>query len=273
LAPDDVTGAEGASAALEPLPASRDRRPAYAKAYEGRFSVAYLALAVIVAGAIIAFALVLKDRKASTARWSTWQPSSNGLAGAREIGEHVSARYRLANGDQLVAPLVAPLSVRGVPISQVAVRNDPGNRNVLFFDATFPTNTPYTLCGLGQNCAVTGGKVSPVRAKLIRREAVELALYNFKYMKGVDSILAYLPPAPGAQLTNVLFLRKSDVAPLLQRPLARSLTGRGPFVAGKPVPNDALITRLTNERVFKFDFQQIPDGTAIIVATPLELSS
>lgn len=264
---------ESASAALEPLPAPRDRRPAYAKAYEGRFSVAYLALAVLVAGAIIGFAVILKQKDSNAARWSAWQPASDGLAGAREIGEHVAAPYRLANGDQLVAPLVAPLNVNSVPISQIAVRNDTNNRNVLFYDAGFPTNTPYTLCGLGDRCSITGGKASPERSKLIRRQAVELALYTFKYMKGVDSLLAYLPPAPGNQLTNVLFLRKTDLKPQLERPLRESLPGRGPFIVGKPVPNDALVTNLTNERSFKFNFQQIPDGTAIIVLTPLELSS
>jgi hypothetical protein len=108
---------------------------------------------------------------------------------------------------------------------------------------------------------------------LIRRQALELALYTFKYMKGVDSLLAYLPPAPGNQLTNVLFLRKADLQPQLDRPLEESLPGRGPFIAGKPVPQDELVTRLTNERSYKFNFQQIPDGTAIIVLTPLELSS
>lgn len=271
MAPDDVTPTESASAALEPLAAPRERRPAYAKAYEGRFSVAYLALAVVVAGAIIAFAVILKQQDSNAARWSTWKPSVDGIAGAREIGQHVASQYRLAGGDQLVAPLVAPLNVNGVPISQIAVRNDAGNRNVLFYDAR--TNTPYTLCGLGDRCSITGGKASPDRGKLIRRQALELALYTFKYMRGVDSLLAYLPPAPGTQLTNVLFLRKADLKPQLDRPLRESLPGKGPFIAGKPVANDELVTRLTNEHSFKFNFQQIPDGTAIIVLTPLELSS
>jgi hypothetical protein len=279
VAADDLKPTESGSAAVETTPplqaAKRKRAPVPARAYENRFSVAYVSLAVVVAGAIIGLALVLKQHGANTAAWSSWQPTASGLAGARQIGEHVAAHYRLPSGAQVVAPLIAPLNVNTVPISRIAVRNGTGADagDVNFYDARFPVNTPYTLCGLGDRCAITEGKASPARGQLIRREALELALYTFRYMHGVDSLLAYLPPTKGNQLTNVVFLRKIDLKPLLDRPLAATLQGDGPFITGRPVPQGNLVSKLTNSRVFRFSFQQIPDGTALVVLSPQELNN
>jgi hypothetical protein len=274
---DDLTPTESGSAAVDPAPlqAKPKRAPAPARAYENRFSFAYLSLAVVVAGAIIGFAVVLKGHGSSKPRWSSWEPTASGLAGARQIGQHVAAHYRLPSGAQIVAPLIAPLSVSQVPISRIAVRNGTGADagDVNFYDARFPVNTPYTLCGLGDRCAITEGKASPERGQLIRREALELALYTFRYVHGVESLLAYLPPAKGNQLTSVVFLRKIDLKPLLDQPLAATLSGKGPFVAGKPVPQGNLVSKLTNSRVFRFSFQPVPDGTALVVLSPQELNS
>ena len=54
----------------------------------------------------------------------------------------------------------------------------------------------YILCGLGKNCSIEGGKASQTRGRLVRREALEAALYTFKFVPSVDSVLAFMPPAP-----------------------------------------------------------------------------
>ena len=46
---------------------------------------------------------------------------------------------------------------------------------------------------LGTQCAISEGEPSEERHQLLRREALELALYTFKY-GDADSVIALLPP-------------------------------------------------------------------------------
>ena len=91
----------------------------------------------------------------------------------------------------------------------------------------------YNLCGVGQNCSIAEGQPSEARARLLRREALELALYTFKYVDDVDSVIALLPVNLGDPATEeddtstALFLEKKDFARQLRGPLDRTLTGRG----------------------------------------------
>lgn len=202
--------------------------------------------------------------------WSVWNPTTGGIEGAREIAQHVGARYRLPSGNQITANLVSPLSVSGVELSRIAVRNGTGQRDVTFYDSG--DNVPYTLCGLGERCSITEGTATRQRQQLLRRQALELALYSFKYLDA-KSVLAYLPPPKGQGVSNVVFLQKNQLAPALERPLGATLPGGGPFVAGQLTPTADIVDRVTAERVFAVTFQSIPDGTALVVLTPRELAS
>jgi hypothetical protein len=274
VAPDDVTPTESGGAAVEqPARASQPKQHRSAPAFEGRFSIAYLALAVIVAGAVIGFALILKEHSRSTAEWSTWKPNASGIDASREIATHVGRRYRLPNGAQLTTNLVAPFSYSQVPITGIAVRNGTGARDVNFYDGSYPSNMPYTFCGLGKNCSIIEGQASNARGKLVRRQALETALYTFKYVKGVNTVLAYLPPVAGNSLDHVLFLRKTDFKGALSKPLEQTLPGKGPFSIRKPGAEPPGLDDFASSHIFSFTFQQIPDGSAIIVLTPRELSS
>ena len=55
----------------------------------------------------------------------------------------------------------------------------------------------YRLCGLGAQCAINKGKPSNERGLLLQREALELALYSFRYLDGVKNVVALMPPSPG----------------------------------------------------------------------------
>ena len=53
----------------------------------------------------------------------------------------------------------------------------------------------YNLCGVGgKDCAIGAGTPSNSRLLLLRREALELALYTFKYIRGTQNVLTILPP-------------------------------------------------------------------------------
>jgi hypothetical protein len=267
MAPDDVTMVEQPLVTPAPGP-SEEHKP---RAFEGRFSLAYFGLAVILSACIATLGILLKGPSAGSGpQWSVWKPSGDGIDGARQIASHVAGRYRLPSGSQLTANLVSPLSVSGVRLAQIAVRNGTKERDVKFYSAE--RSVPYTLCGLGDGCSILEGKASRERQRLIRRQALELALYSFKYL-GVESVLAYLPPAKGQSVSNVVFLRKIDVGGALTRPLEWTLPTQGPFTSDRMTPDGQTVDRLTAERVFGVNFQQIPDGTALVVLSPRELAS
>lgn len=269
MAVDDVTP----PAVVEPAPlAPPQRRPVAAKAHENRFAIAYVCLAVVVAGAIIAFAVVMKDGGTSTARWSVWQPNASGIDGTRQIADHVARRYRSETGAQLTTNLIAPFQIQQAPISAVAIRNDVRGSDNQFYNYSFPTNVPFTLCGLGTRCAIASGKPSLARGRLVRRQAFELALYTFKYISGSQSVLEYLPPAAGNQLTYAMFLRKSEVEGALGQPLRETLPGVPPFTVSTKLRDDPAIDNMLQEHIFRVDYTQIPDGSVLTVLSPREIS-
>jgi len=75
---------------------------------------------------------------------------------------------------------------------QVAVRPNAASSQVRLLGGN---TVAYNLCGIGgKNCSIGTGAPSTDRLLLLRREALELALYTFKYLGGTDNVLAVLPP-------------------------------------------------------------------------------
>ena len=54
----------------------------------------------------------------------------------------------------------------------------------------------YVLNGLGEGGSISRGEPSEERLALVKREALELALYTFRYVDGVDHVVTLLPPTP-----------------------------------------------------------------------------
>jgi hypothetical protein len=118
--------------------------------------------------------------------WSAWQPSDTSLeGGAAQIATKVGAEYRHPDGKQLAlvtgAPLDANVALRAAS-GTITLIDDPG---VL-----------YRLDGLGPNGSILGGKASAERLKLVHREALELALYTFRYLPDVKQVVTLLPSPP-----------------------------------------------------------------------------
>jgi len=182
--------------------------------------------------------------------WSSWAPTNDGQAGAQQIAEHVGVQYKLPNGRQIVNVGVTGLEIQGVPLA-VAVRKDAsqGGAIKIFNDA----GVIYHLCGLGQSCAIDSGKPSIERGLLLRREALELALYTFRYLGDVHQVLVFMPPPKGKTPTQALFFREGDVARELDRPLTASLSPRVPTVASMTGSPDAgLVQQITSPKTFDF---------------------
>ena len=249
------------------------RRPG--KSYRGRFRVAYIALACLFWGIVAGVAITITGgvSRDSGPDWSSWRPSASGIEGAKQIATRVGAKYHLNGGRQLVAVQANEPEIQNVPLELVAVRGGAGANDVATTSAK--NSVVYILCGLGTRCSINVGKPSEARARLLRREALELALYTFKYVKGVDSVIAFLPPPPNQKPPSwSVYFRKSDFKQELKRPLGSTLTDASTQTPDtmKPAESDT-IERLTRPRWFKSEFQQLQDGSAVLVLDPLTTTS
>ena len=242
--------------------------------HEARFQ--FLTGALIAVGVVAVFLLggfllgVREDRKPEAkASWSAWQPTKDGAAGAEQIAAHVGPQYRGPDGRQLVLVEGGGLEISGLPLT-VAMRGaaSSGGDIKLYEDK----GVLYRLCGLGKDCAITTGKPSIQRHLLLRREALELALYSFRYLDGVKEVVVFMPPKPGDQPSQALFFRKDQVRSEIEKPLEATLVDRTPTVARVTKSPDALLVeQLTIPTLFRFSLTQAnQDDRAFLVLDPFD---
>jgi hypothetical protein len=130
-------------------------------------------------------------------------------------------------------------------------------------------NVMYILCGLGDACSITEGQPSAARDALLRREALELALYSFRYLDGIDSTLVLLPPRADGQVATSVFIERGDVRGVLDQPLDQTLTAPlTPGVGEIQADEQRVIDRTTQSRVYEYSYLQAQDGSPIMVLTP-----
>ena len=176
--------------------------------------------------------------------WSPWKPSAGGVAGAVEIAAHVAPQYR-ERGQQLVKIDANDLSFKGVPLTVALQTNAEQGGAIQTHDEK---GVLYQLCGLTPTCAIDHGKPSTERGLLLRREALELALYSFHYLNDVKQVVVLIPPTKGKVQTIALYFRRDEVRAQLARPLTSSLAPKAPTVETVTLSPDApLVDRATDE--------------------------
>jgi hypothetical protein len=273
-------------------PEGGDDAPAHSR-YSGRFQFLLGALLAVGAAAIVLLVAVLAGGGSSsntiTLRtgppWSSWKPAATGSAdAATAIAEHVGREYRLPNGQQLVAVTGGPMQIAGLPVT-IAIQQPAAKGGDI--DFVEGAGVLYRMCGLGgKDCGIAYGKPSPNRHMLLRREALELALYSFRYL-GVTQTVVLLPPgttqtksATGKIVTKkadpqaLLFRRdEPDVSSAIAHPLTATLVGKTPSVGTVTRSPDATAVRsLTNTKLFNFRFQESnQDARAFLVLNPLSI--
>lgn len=246
------------------------------KSHRGRFGIFYLALgallAVAIAGVVV---LATQPGKPKPKQWSAWSPAS-GSSGkvSSEIAAHVGSEYRLSGtGGQLVAVLSgSPEITHGVKtrnVSEVAFCDSPAAQRCSRVISTKGT-VQEQLCGIGStNCSISGAAEGTTLTRLLRREALELALYTFKYAPSVSSVIAFMPPAKGALPSTVLFLERNNLSQQLSEPLRKTLP-----VATPPGPESldgseaTTIDHLTLPAEYQFDYVAISSSADAIVLSP-----
>jgi hypothetical protein len=273
-----------------------------------RFRVATVILSGLALAAVVAAIAVGshgRDPTSSSAQqWSLWKPTDSGNQGAREIADFLAPTYRISAASQLDVITVVDLQsqaaqqaaaqaqANGTTASaqsglQVAVRPSATSSQVRLLGGN---TVAYNLCGIGaKNCAIATGKPSSDRLLLLRREALELALYTFKYLSATDNVLAVLPPGH-TQTTNTLskqlptsdasstkpvtiavLFQRQELAPLLDHPLDLILPEQEPPTVADmaKAPEADLVAQATARGLFSEQLQHAQDGSSLMVLAPL----
>ncbi len=231
-----------------------------------QFRIAYgvLALAfwISVAGFIV---LLTRQHHEAQTVWSNWKPTEQGLIGAHQIALRLGPSYRAPNGTQLVAVQEHAPYVQGIHLEAVGVRRLNQNGQIDPYIGLFGTSRTliYAFCGLQTNCSLEA-TTTAAEERVLRREALELSLYAFKYLKNVDQVVSLVQTVKDGG-TSAVFLRKSDLQPELDHPLRNTLPLRTPPSSGADKREAAVIDALTLPNTFPAHYESLPDGDAILV--------
>jgi hypothetical protein len=254
--------------------------------YRSRFVALYLILGVVAGIAVGALVVLVARPDAGPApKWSAWEPTGSETAKTRQIADRITRSYRLPSGDQLAIALSGPPSVAAgdaestgnIPVRAIAVRPDTSTglaeeEDIAIINAD--SSFQYVLCGLGPSCSIASGAPSEERHALLRREAIELALYTFKYVPSIDTVTVFLPPRPdGSTPPNAVFLSRKDVQAELDRPLYKTFEPTTPGVDQLKGRELATVNRITRPRLYQYDYTQAQDGSAVLVLDPVVSSS
>lgn len=271
------------------LLAPREHPDAKRMLHTRRFRWAVGALFLLGACSLVAaLALSASGGRASTTGgdWSAWQPTDSGLSGAQEIADFVAPYYRATPSQQLAVVTAVNLSNPANPL-QVAVPSSGTSGSLV----PLPTSSTvvYNLCGIGsKDCSIGAGQPSSNRLLLLRREALELALYTFKYIGSTQSVVAILPPGHTVQgctgicakpqehtttkaLDLALAFDRSELGPWLSHPLRNTLPEQlPPSVSQMPnAPEAELISIITAHGLFAEHTEQAQDGSTVLALSPM----
>lgn len=272
---------------LAPVPASQP--PAALggsySSHSPRFQFLFGALGALgVAAVALTIAVLTRPGAPPSLPWSSWHPAKDGGDPAQQIAEHVAPSYKLPDGHQLVGVGGGPQAMSGQPVV-IALRSSGSEPAALPSNGVF-----YQMCGSGPSCSIPG-KASHERALLVRREALELALYTFRYIGEASQVVVTFPPklsqttskakggsaksigasalATGAGPSLVLLFRPDELSAELSRPLDQSLSVRVPSVHTMNLSPDApLVDRLTANAFYDSTLSQQESTLVMLLQSP-----
>lgn len=279
--------------------AERPHEPDFPHASKFRAAMGLLVGLAVGALAVAAVLLIGGKKGSSSVQWSSWQPSDSGLTGAREIADHVAPLYRISGTDQLA--VVTVVNLANSAAAQAALAGGSQNQTSGLQIAVQPNSSSgqlsllsgntiaYNLCGLGTtNCAIGVGTPSANRLLLLRREALELALYTFKYISDTANVVAILPPGHTTSLSCTLCAKPNqhatvkpvniallflhdELSPWLSAPLGATLPEEFPPTVDqvRAAPEAGLVEQITARGMFTENIEQAQDGTNLLVLKPL----
>jgi hypothetical protein len=300
---DNVDEATENPAARAPLAATiglrqRDDGRLQASPHAHKFRIALaLLIGLGLAAVVVALAIAISGVGGPTPAWSSFKPQDSGIQGAVDIADYIAPLYRISGTQQLDTVTVVNLSnnnsvnpLTGAPEGlQVAIRAQATSSAATIL----PGNTvAYNLCGIGSaNCALTTGTASTLRELLLRRQALELALYTLKYVSGTSNVIAILPPgyalkqctgicsSPHPKVTRVpettaVLFTKTELGPFLGEPLSDTLPLQYPPTVAqlslwKGTSEAGLVAQITAQGLFSGQVVHAQDGSTMMELSPL----
>ena len=259
--------------------------------HQFRTTLAVLGM-IAVAALTVAVVVVARRRGVASANrgpaWSSWAPSSSGAAGVSEIAAHVAPYYRLSPAQQL--DVVTPISVA----QTTAAGTTTGHGLTIAVNTSAAGTAPslgllngatvaYNVCGLGAKSCELAGTATTTRMLLLRREALELALYTFRYIKASQNVVVVLPPGHTVSATGtgagstpvtvaVAFVRK-QLTPWLAVPLSRTLAQYPPDVTQLSLWSRSVeagfVDQVTAHALFSSQVEAQQVGGTLLVLTQL----
>jgi len=256
-----------------------------------RFRVA-TAVLVGLAVAAIAVAVVVASRGSNRAtvtgssNWSSWAPDRSGSIGVEEIAQHVSPYYRVNAAQQLdtVTPIqLSQATAAGRTTGSgltIAINQSTSGKSQSLGLLNGET-IAYNVCGLGAKDCELPGTPSINRMLLLRREALELALYTLEYINGAQNVVVVLPPgrtvtASGADtkgVTVALIFQRAGLQPWLDAPLSRTLQ-QYPLELSQlslwgKTQEAGFVDQITAHGLFSSQKEALQVGGTALVLTPL----
>jgi hypothetical protein len=220
-----------------------------------RFGLVYVVLAVVVGVAAGTTINLLGGGGPDRSPWSRWRPSASPELRPKEIANRVATAYRLDNGRRLVDVVTGdPFDSVITEIATPAVGAGFGRETPVYDPSRVRM---FVLCGAGKNCSVPGTP-SVERTLLLHREAVELALYTFKYVD-TDGVVEFLPGTERERPNLAFFFRRNEVGPFLSHPLRSTLPPR------LQSPSAERVDRLALSHLFRFQLQQSQTGGGLLL--------
>lgn len=230
-----------------------------------KFSLAYaVVVGVFVLGALGTVMALAGVRPGAPPRWSDFRPSGERLEKAQAIADYVAPGYKLDDQQQMVVVSARDAGVGSQQIQFVAV---PGQNQYDIINGA--ATVAYEMCGLGDHCAIRSGDPSADRDRLLRREALEIALYTFKYVGGTDAVVVFMPPPAGEETSWALLFKKDSYGSELDKPITRTLT--------EPAPNPTsladsterdLIEQLTSSVRYSYKVQDVNGAPVLVLDVP-----
>jgi hypothetical protein len=209
-----------------------------------RVQIGYALVALLAIGvAITAWILLSRPEP-----FSDWAPEAKGKPVANQIAAHVAERYRADSGKQLLEVSPALFAYGDAPIVAVGLGDEASQRVAQLDKTSIRTTQLYFLCGPAPRCALHEGRMTARELQAVEGAALEVALSALHHQPQLRSVLVALPASLEKPPPLGLYIRRANVASLLEEPLSKTLAWSEP-----PLPRD-----LTDEQRRKVDDLALP---------------
>lgn len=232
--------------------------------YGSRFMLANL---IVVAGflAVLGLFAYLVSTGSADKGWSSYKPTGGDVYDkAQNTADHVAPAYKY-NGQPIAVVQAQPLLYQDAAVDGIGITREPFRKIGSSIKQFEPANATiaYVMCGTADKCGLSQVG-SEETVPLLRREALELAMYTFKYSKDVDSVVALLPPE--GQTNGAIYLKRKNLVDELSKPLGETLPPHQVLsYGGMSEVERARVMRLTANHLYNSRFVQGPNGRTLLV--------